>query len=115
MVTARAGPEMPTVPYFLVLLVPGRNHVTAPEHFAAHVAFIDAMAAASVVLLGGGFESPIEGAEAAYLLHTASRAEAEAWASKDPLVVHAVCEPRIVAWNLVGISRAAIDPALTAD
>jgi uncharacterized protein YciI len=115
MTTARAGPEIPTVPYFLVLLVPGHNHAASPEHFAAHVAFIDAMAAANVVLLGGGFESPIAGAEAAYLLHTASRAEAEAWAAKDPLVAQAVCEARIVTWNLVGISRAAIDPALRGD
>ncbi len=112
MSTPREVPEIPTVPYFLVLLVPGRNHAAAEEYFAAHVDFIDAMAAANVVLLGGDFDSAIAGADAAYLLHTASQAEAAAWAAKDPLIAHAVYESRIVAWNLVGISRGAIDPAL---
>jgi uncharacterized protein YciI len=108
----REVPEIPTVQYFLVLLVPGRNHAAAPDYFAAHVDFIEAMAAANVVLLGGDFDPAVAGAEAAYLLHTASKAEAAAWAAKDPLIAHAVYEPRIVAWNLVGISRGAIDPAL---
>lgn len=111
MSTAYEGPEIPTVRYFLVLLVPGSNHAAAARYFAAHVDFIDAMTAANVVLLGGEFESTIAGADAAYLLHTASRAEAVRWASRDPLVANAVYEPRIVAWDLVGISRAAIDPA----
>ena len=70
MSTPREVPEIPTVPYFLVLLMPGRNHAAASDHFAAHVDFIDAMAAANVVLLGGDFDSAIAGAEAAYLLHT---------------------------------------------
>jgi len=109
--TAREGDEIPTVRYFLVLLVPGSNHAASARFFAAHVDFIDAMTAANVVLLGGEFEPTVEGADAAYLLHTASRAEAERWASKDPLVANAVYQPRVVAWDLVGISRAAIDPA----
>ncbi|MGH6929042.1 MAG: hypothetical protein ACREEV_12055, partial [Dongiaceae bacterium] len=67
----REVPEISTVPYFLVLLVPGRNHAAGPEYFAAHVDFIDAMAAANVVLLGGDFDSAVAGADAAYLLHTA--------------------------------------------
>jgi uncharacterized protein YciI len=113
MATAREGAEIPTVRYFLVLLAPGSNHAAAARFFAAHVDFIDAMMAANVVLLGGEFEPTIEGADAAYLLHTTSRAEAERWASRDPLVANAVYEPRIVAWDLVGISRAAIDPAFT--
>jgi uncharacterized protein YciI len=110
MSTARDGREIPTVRYFLVLLVPSSNYGAAEWYFAAHVDFIDEMTAANVVLLGGDFEPTIAGADAAYLLHTASQAEAEEWASKDPLIAHAVYQPRIVAWNLVGISRAAIDP-----
>jgi hypothetical protein len=35
--------------------------------------------------------------------------------SKDPLVAHAVYKPRIVAWNLVGISRGAIDPTFAGE
>jgi uncharacterized protein YciI len=112
MSTTPNASEVPVVPYFLVLLVPGPNHAAAAEHFAAHVEFIDAMAAANVVLLGGAFKPTIAGAEGAYLLHTASMAEAEEWASKDPLVGNAVYTPRIVTWNLVGIARGAIDPAL---
>jgi len=49
-------PEMPVVPYFLVLLVPGRNHETRVESLAAHIEFIGTMSAANVILLGGEFE-----------------------------------------------------------
>jgi len=105
-------PEIPTVPYFLVLLIPSTNHAAAESHYAAHVEFIEAMTAAHVVLMGGDFAAPIDGAEGAYLLRTASQDESEVWASKDPLVQHAVHRVRIVAWHLVGISRGAIDPAL---
>lgn len=107
------GPSVPTVPYFLVLLMPDRNHAAASEHFGEHVAFIDTMTEKSVVLLGGSFESPVEGAEAAYLLHTSSAFEAEQWAARDPFVMNAVYKPRVVAWHLVGISVPAIDPRLT--
>jgi uncharacterized protein YciI len=104
--------DVPTVTYYLVLLIPGANHAAGEQHYAAHVEFIDEMAAANAVLLGGDFEAAIDGAEAAYLLHTASRSEAEAWAARDPLVRHAVYRPKIVAWRLVGIAQRAIDPAL---
>jgi uncharacterized protein YciI len=106
-------PEMPVVPFFLGLLVPGSNHEVGPESFADHIEFIGTMTAANVILLGGGFETPVEGAEAAYLLRVASQAEAEAWVSKDPWVQNDVFRPRIIAWNLVGIALGAIDPALT--
>jgi uncharacterized protein YciI len=113
MSTAYEGPEIPTIPYFLVLLVPGSNDAAASKHFAAHVEFIEAMTAANVVLLGGDLTPTVEGADAAYLLHTASQAEAEAWVARDPLVANAVYTRRIVAWSLVDISRGAIDPAFT--
>jgi len=106
-------PEMPVVPYFLVLLVPGRNHETRVESLVAHIEFIRTMSAANVILLGGELEPPIEGAEAALLLRVASRAEAEEWMSKDPRVKNDVHRPRIVTWNLVGIAPGAIDPVWT--
>ena len=106
-------PEMAVVPYFLVLLVPGSNHEAGSESFAGHIKFIGTMTAANVILLGGGFETPVEGAEAAYLLRVASQADAEEWVSQDPWVQNDVLRPRIVAWNLVGIAPGAIDPALT--
>jgi len=105
---------IPTVPYFLVLLRPGPNHASEPEHMEAHVSFIEMMEKAKVVLLGGAFDAPVDGAQAAYLLHVPSRREAEAWAARDPLVVHDVYRPHVVAWNLVGVSAAAIDPAFDA-
>ncbi|MDQ0465590.1 uncharacterized protein YciI [Caulobacter ginsengisoli] len=108
---ADAPAEIPTVTYFLVLLQRGENHAAAAEHFAAHVEFVGAMEAAKTVLLGGSFGSPIEGADGGYLLHVASRAEAEAVAARDPLVRARVCEARIVEWDLVGICRGAIDAA----
>jgi uncharacterized protein YciI len=111
MVAAPVETEIRTVPYFLVLLRRGENHYAAAEHFPAHVQFVTTMEAASAVLLGGSFGSPIDGAEAAYLLHVASLAEAEDVASQDPLVQARVCEAKIVEWNLVGVCREAIDRA----
>jgi uncharacterized protein YciI len=105
------GDGIPTVPYFLVLLQPGPNRAAEPEHRAAHIAFVETMEAANVVLLGGDFDAPVDGADAAYLLHVPSRSEAEAWATKDPFVAKKVFEARVVAWRLVGIASAAIDPA----
>lgn len=102
--------DVPTVPYFLVLLYPGPNRAAEPKHRAAHIAFIETMEAAAVVLLGGEFGSPIDGAQAAYLLRVAAQSEAERWAAKDPLVAEKVFQARVVAWHLVGISATAIDP-----
>lgn len=102
---------MAAVPYFMVLLLPGSNHASAQRYRAAHVEFIEKMAGGNAVLLAGDFDVPIEGAEVAYLLRTASQAEAEAWVAKDPLVKNGVYKARIVAWNLFGIIRGAIDPS----
>jgi uncharacterized protein YciI len=104
--------EIATVPYHLVLLIPDRDHARAADHFASHVTFVEEMEAAGVVLLGGDLDAPVEGAEGAYLLHTPTRAEAEAWAARDPLVQHRAYRAHVVTWHLVGISTAAIDPAL---
>jgi uncharacterized protein YciI len=104
--------DVPTVPYFLVLLDPGPNRAAEPQYRAAHITFIETMEAANVVLLGGEFGSPINGAQAAYLLHVSSESEAESWAAKDPLVVQKVFHARVVAWHLVGIAAAAIDPTI---
>lgn len=102
--------DVPTVPYFLVLLAPGPNRAAEPQHRAAHIAFIETMEAANVVLLGGEFGSPIDGAQAAYLLHVSSQSEAERWVARDPLIVEKVFQARVVAWHLVGIATTAIDP-----
>jgi uncharacterized protein YciI len=102
---------MMAVAYFLVLLEPGPSYESEPEHGAAHVAFIETMEAANVVLLGGWFDSPVGDASAAYLLHVPSQADADSWAAKDPYVAHGVFRARVAAWNLVGIARSAIDPA----
>jgi uncharacterized protein YciI len=105
--------DVPTVPYFLVLLDPGPERAAEPRHRAAHIAFIETMVAANVVLLGGEFGSPIDGAQAAYLLHVSSQSQAESWAARDPLVVEKVFQARVVAWHLVGIAVTAIDPMLS--
>ena len=105
--------DFPVVPYFLVLLSPGENAAAAPNYYEAHVEHIDAMAAENIVLLGGEFDHAIDGATAAYLLHTVSRAEAEAWAAKDPLVSHGAYRARVITWHLVGITPGAIDPVFT--
>jgi uncharacterized protein YciI len=106
--------DIPTVLYFLILLRPGPNRAAETEHRAAHIAFIETMEAANVVLLGGEFGSPVDDAQAAYLLHVSSQSEAESWAARDPLVVEKVFHARVVAWHLVGIAAAAIDPRFSA-
>jgi hypothetical protein len=63
-----------------------------------------------VVLLGGDLASPVAGADAAYLLHTSTRQEAEACAHEDPLVRHRYYVPEIVEWHLVGVNLGAIHP-----
>jgi uncharacterized protein YciI len=102
-----------TVIYFLVLLRPGPRHAALASTLAAHVDHIDAMTAQGVVLLGGDFGSSVDGAEAAYLLYTASADGAADWASRDPHVQAGVYRFEIVPWELVGIGRNAIDPTLT--
>jgi len=106
--------DIPTVPYFLILLQPGPNRAAEPEHRAAHIAFIETMEAANVVLLGGEFDSLLDGAQAAYLLRASSRSEAEEWAARDPLIVEKVFQARAVTWHLVGIAATAIDPTFSA-
>lgn len=102
-----------TVTYFLVLLRPGPRRAALASTMAAHIDHIDAMAAQGVVLLGGDFATSVDGAEAAYLLHTASADEAAAWARQDPHVQAGVYRFEIVPWELVGIGANAIDPTLT--
>jgi uncharacterized protein YciI len=104
--------DIPTVTYFLVLLHAGRHRDTAEPPWGAHVEFIETLTELDVVLLGGDLGSLVAGAEGAYLLHTATRQEAETWAHKDPLVVHGYYVPEVVEWHLVGINLGAIDPAL---
>lgn len=104
--------EIPTVTYYLVLLHAGPNRDTAEPPWSAHIAFIDSLVQLDVVLLGGDFGSPVAGAEAAYLLHTSTRQEAETWAHKDPLILHRYYVPEIVEWRLVGIALGAVDPVL---
>jgi uncharacterized protein YciI len=105
-------PDIQTIPYFLVLLTRSKGLAEAEEHFAAHVEFIGEMSAANIVLLGGDLDPSVDGAEGAYLLHTASQAEAEGWAARDPLVSSGAYAARVVAWHLVGIAPSAIDPRL---
>ena len=104
--------DITTVTYFLVLLhaAPSRDETDPP--WSAHVAFIDKMTDLDVVLLGGEFASPVAGAEAAYLLHTGTRQEAESWAHQDPLVLQRYYIPEVVEWHLVGVAPGAIDPVL---
>jgi uncharacterized protein YciI len=104
--------DVPTVTYFLVLLRPGPDQNSAEPPWSAHVAFIDRLTELEVVLLGGDFGSPVGGAEAAYLLHTPTRHEAETWAHQDPLVLHRYYVPEIVEWHLVGVALGAVDPVL---
>jgi uncharacterized protein YciI len=104
--------DIPTVTYFLVLLHAAPDRDSAEPPWSAHVAFIDTLTELEVVLLGGDFDRSVAGAEAAHLLRTSTRQEAETWARKDPLVLHRYYVPEVVDWRLVGINLGAIDPVL---
>ena len=110
---AAADHDAQAAGYYLVLLRPGASHDRAPEILSDHVAFVESMIEADVVFLGGDFGEVVGEAESAYLLHVASATEAGLWAARDPFVQAAVFEPTVVSWDLVGINRRAIDPALT--
>jgi len=114
--TASVGEtEMQGPGYYLVLLRPSEPYHRPARLLDDHVAFVEAMIAADVVLLGGDFGVPVDGAETAYLLRTASRSEAEGWAARDPFVQGAAYEPTVLHWDLVGINLGAVDPALTTE
>jgi uncharacterized protein YciI len=108
-----AGHDARAAGYYLVLLRPGACHDRAPDILDDHVAFVESMIAADVVLLGGDFGEVVGEAESAYLLHVASATEAGRWAARDPFVQAAVYEPTVVTWDLVGINLRAVDPGLT--
>lgn len=110
MTAQQSSTDVQTVTYYLVLLRPGENYHQAEHHYKAHVQFITALESAGSVLLGGSFETPLEGAEGGYLLYAASPSEARNIAGRDPLVCTGIFDAEIVEWKLVGICRRAIDP-----
>ncbi len=97
--------------YFLVLL--SDEPEGGPEHAvaSAHERFIDSLIERNAVLLGGGFETPISGCYAAYVLVAEDIATATAVAGDDPLVRDAGVGCDVTEWRLVGIDTAAIDPS----
>ncbi|WP_156743575.1 YciI family protein [Occultella aeris] len=101
---------IPTVSYFLVLLRPVPDASATEPPWQEHVHFIDEMVSHGAVLLGGDLDPPVAGARAAYLLHTSTRAEAEAWTGRDPLVRQGSYAPEVIEWSLVGIALNAIHP-----
>ena len=100
------------MPYFLVTLRPTGEVERLDSHQAAHERFIDSLIERHLVLLGGDFAEPVEGVDAAYLLHCPSAREARALAGEDPLVREGVFAAEAVEWQLVGIDPEAIDPDL---
>jgi hypothetical protein len=101
------------VKYFLVLLSDVRGGVLDDSAADSHEPFIDSLIARNAVLLGGGFETPVNGFSAAYVLAAKDIATATALAHEDPLVRDARATCDVTEWRLVGINTAAIDPSQT--
>jgi hypothetical protein len=98
--------------YFLVLLSDEPEGGPEGAVASAHERFIDALIERNAVLLGGGFETPISGFYAAYVLVAEDIATATAVAARDdPLVRDAGVRCDVTEWRLVGIDPAAIDPS----
>jgi len=99
--------------YFLVLLSDEPDGGVEDAIARAHEGFIDVLIARTAVLLGGGFETPVSGFYAGYVLIADSIAAATAVAQDDPLVRDARVTCHVTEWRLVGIDTAAIDPNQT--
>lgn|SRR5690625_2505903 len=97
--------------YFLVLL---RESTVAAEE-EDHEPFIDSLVARNLILLGGSFDEPIDGAVTAYILRCDDEGQAHAIVAEDPLVLAGIAEPLITRWDLLGINRHAIDAELSAE
>jgi uncharacterized protein YciI len=97
--------------YFLVLLSDQPEGGPETTVALAHERFIDSLIARNAVLLGGGFETPMSGFYAAYVLAADDIATARAVAQDDPLVRDAGVRCAVTEWRLVGIDPAAIDPS----
>ena len=96
------------MPYFLVLLQPVAGGADPPEHEP----FTDSLLARNLILLGGGLDLPLAGADAAYVLACGSLPEAREIVAGDPLVTSGSRRAEVVEWELVGINPEAIDAEL---
>ncbi|HLR93763.1 MAG TPA: hypothetical protein VK053_04495 [Jiangellaceae bacterium] len=97
--------------YFLVLL---RESTVAAEE-EDHEPFIDSLVARNLILLGGSFDEPIDGAVAAYILRCDDEGQAHSIVAEDPLVLTGIAEPLITRWDVIGVNRNAIEADLTSD
>jgi uncharacterized protein YciI len=92
----------------LVLLAPS-GLGSADELADDHERFIDELIAQHRVVLGGDWDPPVAGFEAAYLLGCSSLDEARAIAGSDPLVRGGSMRFEVVEWGLVGVDPDAVD------
>jgi uncharacterized protein YciI len=93
----------------LVLLAPGAQASAGEEVGAGHVRFVEDLIEQKKIVLGGDWEPPIGGFEAAYLLSCASLDEAREIAASDPLVHSGGMQFEVVEWQLVDFDPEAVD------
>jgi uncharacterized protein YciI len=102
--------EIPTTPYYLVLLESGDQYSQLNEYAMAHVDFIDKLITESKILIGGDLDvsnqdvgKRLGNIVGAYLLNVRSMAEAADIARNDPFIIHEVYTPLIIRWDLVDV------------
>lgn len=102
--------DIPTTPYYLVLLESGAQYSRLNEYEMAHVDFIDKLIAESKIFIGGDLDFSnqdagirLDNIVGAYLLNVRSRAEATEIANNDPFIIHKVYTPLIIRWDLVAM------------
>jgi uncharacterized protein YciI len=93
----------------LILMTPRGTSPTDAEPQAEHERFIDGLDQAKKVVLGGGWNPPAGGFEAAYVVSCESLEEARAIAVSDPLVRAGAIRCDVVEWELVGMNPDAVD------
>jgi hypothetical protein len=92
----------------LVLLAP--SGLSSSDELAdEHERFIDGLIARHRVVLGGDWDPPVAGFEAAYLLGCASLDEAREIAGSDPFVRGGSMRFEVVEWGLVSVDPDAVD------
>jgi hypothetical protein len=93
----------------LVLMAPGRTTPPDAELEAEHERFIDRLAEADKVVLGGGLRPAAAGFEGAYVVSCESLEEAHEVSASDPLVRAEAIRCQVVEWELVGVNPDAVD------
>lgn len=104
--------DIATTPYYLVLLLKGREYDQLATFTDAHISFVDTLIGENKLYIGGDIipfpehdKNLPQQLVSAYLLKTANREEAIRLTHQDPLVKNNILVPLFLQWDLVGMDE----------